>query len=428
MSEYKSADEYISAVQKEIKWKRAKYVATKEIADHITDQSEAYQNDGLSSVEALNKTLLEMGDASVIGCELNRLHRPKTNWLILILTITFLTVGTLADLIFSNASFSRNIVAIAVGTVAMVALYFLDYTVLIRFPRAFYFALLALTTIVLIYDLRNGFLITGYRYSFYLLLLLPITQIGVALQIKSKNSATGMLQLILYLLPPLIIASVLASLPAAIFIVLFDIALITYVVVKKWYAINPLAIVGIVCSIVIFVLGMMYANMFTNMWSNFFATNGNYLSQITRSTLFDLDFVGHSSVSSETYIANSEYALMRLATRYGFSVFVVSGILFAMFVFCMVRIIKKQTAYFGQLISCVIMVLFSLQFVLSILGNLGFINGNYIMPYPFVASGGIFTIYNLFLMGILLSVSRHQDIAKDWLKLKSKNRITKELA
>ncbi len=419
MPEYQSAEEYISDIQKEIKWKRAKYVATKEIADHITDQNEAYQNSGLSKVEALNKTLFEMGYASKIGIELNLLHRPKTNWLLLILTAVFLIAGTFADIIFSNASYTRNIVAVAVGIAAMTVLYFTDYTILIRFPRILYFSLLAFTSIVLIYDLRNCIQIMGYSYSFYPLLLIPLTQIGVALQIKNKDSCTGMLQLILYLLPPLIIASILASLPAAIIIFIFDIALISYVMVKKWYIINKFTVIGILCLAVILVFGMMYANMLTNMWSNFFDTNGNYLSQITRSTIFDLKFVENSSKSAEIYAANSEYSLMRLATRYGFGVFIVSGILFAAFIICVIQIIKKQTAYIGQLLSYVIMTLFSLQFILSILGNLGLINGNYIMPYPFVASGGIFTIYNLLLIGILLSIYRHQDIAKDWLKIKS---------
>ena len=38
MPQYNTASDFLIAVQNEIKWKRAKNIATQEIADHITDQ------------------------------------------------------------------------------------------------------------------------------------------------------------------------------------------------------------------------------------------------------------------------------------------------------------------------------------------------------------------------------------------------------
>ena len=39
---------------------------------------------------------------------------------------------------------------------------------------------------------------------------------------------------------------------------------------------------------------------------------------------------------------------------------------------------------------------------------------------PFIASGGVFTLIDLIIIGINLSVSRHEDIVKEWIKQKSR--------
>ena len=84
------------------------------------------------------------------------------------------------------------------------------------------------------------------------------------------------------------------------------------------------------------------------------------------------------------------------------------------------RVIRKQTFCFGTLIASLILGMLGIQFVLAFLGNLGFINGEYIMPLPLVSSGGLYTVFNLLLIGVILSIYRFGDIAKDWIRLKQK--------
>ena len=42
-----------------------------------------------------------------------------------------------------------------------------------------------------------------------------------------------------------------------------------------------------------------------------------------------------------------------------------------------------------------------------------------------LVTGGMFIIYDMALVGIILSVNRNESIAKDWIKLKSKRNAAK---
>lgn len=71
MQEYNSPEEYIKDVQRYIRWSRAKVVATRELSDHINDQYDALRENGLNQKEAMRKAIEEMGDADVVGTELD---------------------------------------------------------------------------------------------------------------------------------------------------------------------------------------------------------------------------------------------------------------------------------------------------------------------------------------------------------------------
>lgn len=172
MQEYNSPEEYIKDVQRYIRWSRAKVVATRELSDHINDQYDALRENGLNQKEAMRKAIEEMGDADVVGTELDIVHRPKVNWLLLLIAGVLLLSGILISAMLTSISLTvPKIIGIVLGVCVAAFLYFIDYTVLIRFPRALY-GLLSLAAIFgLLYELWNGFAPLGYGFLFYLLLI-----------------------------------------------------------------------------------------------------------------------------------------------------------------------------------------------------------------------------------------------------------------
>ena len=139
MLEYKTPDEYIADVQKHIRWKRAKIVATAELSDHIDDQYDAFVANGFDESTAMKKAIQEMGSAETVGRELDGVHRPKIDWILLALTTILLAIGILVSfLLLTPAAVFSKACAIGCGVVVVIVMYFTDYTLLIRYPKLIY--------------------------------------------------------------------------------------------------------------------------------------------------------------------------------------------------------------------------------------------------------------------------------------------------
>ena len=214
MQEYNSPEEYIKDVQRYIRWSRAKVVATRELSDHINDQYDALRENGLNQKEAMRKAIEEMGDADVVGTELDIVHRPKVNWLLLLIAGVLLLSGILISAMLTSISLTvPKIIGIVLGVCVAAFLYFIDYTVLIRFPRALY-GLLSLAAIFgLLYELWNGFAPLGYGFLFYLLLCYPIVLVGILFYEKNSESETKIIHYWLYAIFPLTLALINQAFP-----------------------------------------------------------------------------------------------------------------------------------------------------------------------------------------------------------------------
>ena len=67
-----SIEAYIQEVQNNIRWKRARKIATQDLEQHIQDQFDAYVNQGMDSDPALEEAIKSMGDPQKIGKELGQ--------------------------------------------------------------------------------------------------------------------------------------------------------------------------------------------------------------------------------------------------------------------------------------------------------------------------------------------------------------------
>lgn len=96
-----SIEAYIQEVQNNIRWKRARKIATQDLEQHIQDQFDAYVNQGMDSDPALEEAIKSMGDPQKIGKELDCAYRPKINILLIELTTAFLVLGVIIDSSYS---------------------------------------------------------------------------------------------------------------------------------------------------------------------------------------------------------------------------------------------------------------------------------------------------------------------------------------
>lgn len=119
----------------QMRWKRARPVAAKELADHLSDQYQAFLDEGMDEDAAAQATAREMGDAVETGTQLDRAWRPRPDWVMLGIVLVVAAVGLVLQYNMRSHNdlewyiFFGKYVA---GAVCLLAVYFVDYTILGR--------------------------------------------------------------------------------------------------------------------------------------------------------------------------------------------------------------------------------------------------------------------------------------------------------
>lgn len=424
MRQHQTVDAYIQEVQQNIRWKRARKIATIELELHIQDQIEALVLKGYDYDQALSVALAAMGEPDKIGQELDAVYRPKLNLPVIGLTAAFLIIGIFVNL-FTGAAFPiTRVFAIVLGIVLAVGLYWCDYTLLLRYPRIFYWSHVILTIGVLIYESRNGFFLVSYSYTFYLLLLFPITLTGVALYFNKKETPLDFFCFILYAFVPLTISVLTTSAQAFILLTISIVIIVIFGVRKHWFNFTRVSLGITLCLIVTVGISLFYTCYLLNIHF-LFARSSVFIQDTVRSALSGVSMFGDPSFVLQNDIGQlimTGYPIAVLLLRYGY---IPTGILlisFAALLTFLYKIALKQKVEIIRVLSLIICSIITLQFVCAVFSNIG-ISGDFSMCFPFIVSGGILTTYNLVLIGIMLSITRHEDIVKDWISYQSRGAL-----
>ena len=85
--------DYLDTVTAQIRWKRARAAAARELATHLEDQRNEFLAEGHSPEEAERLAVEEMGDPVAVGTDLDRLHRPRPQLGLLAQTLALHLLG-----------------------------------------------------------------------------------------------------------------------------------------------------------------------------------------------------------------------------------------------------------------------------------------------------------------------------------------------
>ena len=124
-------ESYIRDVVEQIRCVRARDGIAKELSDHIEDQTAAYEEKGVTHEEAVRKAVQEMGDPVEVGVELDRIHRPQTDYKLIGMAFLFHIAGFF--IIYQVGYLSqhpeyigRQCVTLLLSFCVMAGMYFLD--------------------------------------------------------------------------------------------------------------------------------------------------------------------------------------------------------------------------------------------------------------------------------------------------------------
>lgn len=95
--------EYLKSLTEQIRTKRARIMVAEEVEAHIEDQKQDFMAHGLGEEEAESMAVVEMGDPVETGVKLDRVHRPKMEWTVLMAILIISIMGLILQAVVTSS-------------------------------------------------------------------------------------------------------------------------------------------------------------------------------------------------------------------------------------------------------------------------------------------------------------------------------------
>jgi len=421
--------QYLEILCSQIRCKQIHGDICEEIENHIIDQKETFKAQGFDDETATIKAIEQMGDPVIIGTELDRTHKPKPEWSIITLTILLLVVGTVIRFFTSSQDsngielFNKQLLFTMVGIGLMVLFYYIDFTVLGRYPKTIF---LLLSTVIIFLIILSKPINGKYIYASYMLLLFPTSFAGVVYSMRNKGYI-GIVFCGIFFAVSFIVSMIIPSVSSCILLFLSCLVILTIAILKGWFNVKKLyalllvylPVIGLLA--VIFSSGILSKRIALALNPLIDPTGAGYIGTMTRTLLSGAQFIGQGSlpdyfqgVSASQILPgiNSDLLITYIIHKFGWLAFIIVATLFTVFIVRAITLCLKQKSVLALLVSTAITLTFIIQTILYIASNLGF---QLFAPLslPFVSQGSSYLLTNMCLVGILLSVYRTGYFIKD---------------
>ncbi|MDW7649999.1 MAG: FtsW/RodA/SpoVE family cell cycle protein [Bacillota bacterium] len=436
MPQSSKINDYLTVVCEQIRWQKAHDIIAGEIKDHIIDQKDFFVTEGLDEETATEKAIFEMGDPVLVGGELDRTHRPKVEWSIIIFTgialaLRFIIQIAITSDIYVPGGLAKSLMYTMFGIVIMTAAYYIDFTIIGKYPMTVFSGFIILT-------LGAAFIsptINGYRiYIPFLLLLFPTVFAGIIYSMRSKGYLGIVLSGILTLVPvPL---GMLATRITGIAPSVICLILMTLAIVKGWFHVKNKVLAALLTYIPAALAAMYFLfflvvkapyamqRILCSLNPSLDPMNHGYMGTVIRDLLQGARFFGEGKMSVPLPVEkvlpeiHSDTLLTYLIHRFGWISFIVIFVVVTIFIVRAFVICSRQKSILGTLVAVSVLLAFTMQVVLFFIFNLGLPVVS-MVALPLVSFNGTATIINMLLIGILLSVFKSGDIVRDKLIISS---------
>jgi len=414
--------EYIDQVCNQMRWKKARTRVAEELTAHITDSRDAYIAQGYSEAAATQAAISDTGDASALGTGFDRVHRPRPQWGMFAAVAGFLVLGLLSSIFVHDVGLlsdrfphsvgltSVRLAWMAVGIVLMFAAYFVDFSIFGKYPWAIFVSMLVIIGLVVI-TFSIG------AYTPFIGLILPLALTIFVFKMKSK----GMLGVALSTAIHSVICIFATDLGMSMFyhVLIAGFAVLIVAHIKGWFGAGK--IVGALPMVISFAgiaaLGLMRTG--TNRISTAFNPTQDmlgfgFMGTQVRHLLRGASLLGegtHTIQFIPPWDLHSDLLLATVIHRFGWIPFAIIICAIAAFIVVGFKRCLKQKSHLGLFVSFAIMVTFTVQVVMYVVYNLGFLFT--VISLPFISPGNSAMVVNLILVGFMLSVFRTGDAVQD---------------
>ena len=408
--------EYLEILAEQIRYKKALPMIEKELEDHMEDQKKDFLASGMTEKEAEAAAVMEMGDPVAVGVDMGRIHRPKMVWGLILLTGALY----LAGMIFRYLLYDRSGLGIYIANswvyyvlafVVMIGVCYVDYS-------------------------RIGEKARELTVGLFLILMAGIWFGGTVVNGSvGWISVGGMMilnvRVLVYLFLPLYGAILYRYRGQGYEVIWKAAAWMLPAVVVVFYA-NSLMLALLLCvfSMVIFLLlyagmvwkfGALYQKERLQMLLPPYGEEISAVMEPLRSAAANSHMVGSSAQAMkglEMY-GDRDFLFTYILSFCGILTAVLFISLIAVLLFYLLKHTLRQRNQAGRIMGLGCTVVLVGRLVIYLLGNLG------LQPYgdgycPFLSTGGSSAVVTGILLGLLFSIYRYQNIAKEPKKSRTK--------
>lgn len=425
--ENNKVNEYINNVCKLIKNKKVHNEIKEELLDHINDIIEDYLEIGMSLSVATDKALMQMGDAKVIGNDLNKAHKSNSDWLLLIITTFLIFFGFLTTAFLQLNNFndsyyinyiSKLLVFLVISIVLSLFILKLDYRNLKKYSLILYIISISLILLTLTFSpsingARNWLVIGSVSINTLAItpILLIISLAGIFDNYNWTNKLSLFKGLILVFIPAILFMS-LSSLST---VLIYLIAAFTIMHISGFKLKYLIFISGTLCFILLlFIFNAEYRIrrffIFLNPTQDIDNTGWIYNQLNTLRNSAGLLGTGSPINSSVLPDANMEFALTSIIYCFGWIIGIMVITLVLSFIIRIAFISNNTKNTYGKLLVSGLCSLFAIQFILNILFNFSLspILG---INMPFISYGGSQLVINVISISIINNVYKFRNVS-----------------
>lgn len=428
--------QYSATVCDQIRWKKAHAVVATEIENHIYDQRDAYLQSGEAEEAATEKAILQMGDAVMVGLELDKTHKPKAQWAMILLTASLMLVGLFANDFAARYEYAIRMTPVLMYLVAFAVFlicYFMDFTILAKHPLLWCGVVLVVVQVSLLCSIQiNGalYIVVGPLYAAVrnMAIVFPLLYALVIYAMRTRGYVGILLCGAAYL--PLAFFLVQSGTVFGLMLFTASALVILCVAINRgWFGVSRAkGLVLVLIPTALVCLGLVtwlaqngyYEKRLERLFHPYADPMGaGYLNCLIRDMLAGAVPIGRGTVPERfggtipsVGCLDTDYILSLLIHHFGWISFLLIMGLMALFaVLCFRRIFRQKSAL-GLLVSLSVLCTFVIQTFFYVIQNMGlFLIGA--MSIPFISYGNSALLLNAALVGFMLSVFRTGDVFRD---------------
>ena len=442
---------YLEKLLSQIRCKKARPYIAEEIRDHIESQIADNLSEGMAYEEAEKNAVTDMGDPVEVGISLDRIHKPKIAWKLLVIVGILSLLGILIQqsilrqLGYQELETWRQEVyryttegfvsCIVIGFLLMCVIYFLDYTLIAKYSRFIGGVILILGGLRLagfggldVNGIRNWIGFGWFRISVTSLMMFYVPIYGAILYKYRDGGVFALCKATLWLILPVFITSRLPSLGVAVIMMVSMLIELTVAVWKGWFQLPvKKTIIGMwlfftaapaLLLTVKYAFHMLVPYQEARIRSYFTASgDANYMTSMLHKFNQNILLWGNSGrdVVGGLPEFNQDYIFSYILNSYGLLAGIFVAVLLAALIMFMFGASVRQKNELGMVMGFGCGMIILLNISLNLAGIFGLVPlTTTFLPFLSVGRNNILLCYAL--VGIILSIYRYKDVYPKKLK------------